>query len=176
MSATRDDGGVCRSGCCHHRGTGSLPGARDGGCHTSARWGWPGSPAPVGSSRDGGLGGHSYLIFEKGISYFCTFLYTRQRVHPGIFILCSRSLLWACAPPISRFTPFSSSRTCFLQHLLRTPPFALPCPLPPTAALATKPTGDADIAPVTWGFRGAEPGGPAGRAEPWGAVLGWHCT
>lgn len=74
VSATRDNSGVYRSGCHRHRGIGVLPGAQGKGCHTPAQQGGLGSPVLVDSRGVGGHGIHSYLIFKKGISYFCTFL------------------------------------------------------------------------------------------------------
>lgn len=74
VSAARDNSGVCWSGCHCHRGIGVLPGAQGKGCHAPAQRGGLGSPVLAGSRGVRGHGVHSYLIFKKGISYFCTFL------------------------------------------------------------------------------------------------------
>jgi len=66
VSAARDDSGVCLSGC--------RDAARTQRVTCACPRGWPGSPAPGSSGRDGGSRGRSYLIFKKGISYFCMFL------------------------------------------------------------------------------------------------------
>lgn len=103
-----------------------------------ARQGWPGSPVPVSSGRDGGLRGHSYSIFKKGNILFLYIFISLSACAPWRFYALPMISLWACAPlPVSCFIPFSSSHPHFMQHVPLTP-CALPCLLP-AGAVPVKP-------------------------------------
>lgn len=98
--------------------------------------GLAGQPCPGGQQQGWGPWGTFLLNFQKGNILFLYVFINSSACAPWRFYTLLPVSALGLHPPVSHFTPFSSSRTHFLQHLLLTPPRALLCPLPPAAVLA----------------------------------------